>query len=119
MREIKGLPLGTLGNMKIAPWGTVGFSFSSARSPSDAYSVDPATLAVTRWTQSETGGLDPQGGIRAAFGHFLEHIHAFFKVRRARTVQVQAQADGVGEHILSQAVFLFGQRGADAQAADV
>ena len=36
----------------------MGFSFTSARSPTDAYSVDPETLAVTRWTQSETGGLD-------------------------------------------------------------
>lgn len=60
VREVKGLPLGTLGKMDIAPWGTVGFGFSSARSPSDAYSIDPATLAITRWTQSETGGLDPQ-----------------------------------------------------------
>jgi dipeptidyl aminopeptidase/acylaminoacyl peptidase len=25
----------------------------------DAYSIDPRTLAVTRWTKSETGGLDP------------------------------------------------------------
>ena len=44
--------------LEIAPWGTIGFSLSSARSPSDAYSVDPRTLAVTRWTRSETGGLD-------------------------------------------------------------
>ena len=26
--------------------------------PADAYSLDPATLKVTRWTESETGGLD-------------------------------------------------------------
>lgn len=59
VREVTGLPLGTMGGMEIAPWGAVGFSFSSARSPADVYSVDPATLAVTRWTRSETGGLDP------------------------------------------------------------
>jgi dipeptidyl aminopeptidase/acylaminoacyl peptidase len=52
------LPAGTIGSLQIAPWGAIGFSLSSARSPSDAYSVDPRTLAVTRWTRSETGGLD-------------------------------------------------------------
>ncbi|HMG46861.1 MAG TPA: prolyl oligopeptidase family serine peptidase [Allosphingosinicella sp.] len=57
-RLVSGLPAGTIGGLEIAPWGTIGFSLSSARSPSDAYSVDPGTLAVTRWTRSETGGLD-------------------------------------------------------------
>jgi dipeptidyl aminopeptidase/acylaminoacyl peptidase len=36
----------------------LGFTFTSAKSPSDAYSVDTQTGAVTRWTTSETGGLD-------------------------------------------------------------
>jgi len=57
-RLIEGLPAGTIGGLEVAPWGAVGFSFASARSAADAYSVDPATLAVTRWTRSETGGLD-------------------------------------------------------------
>jgi len=57
-RLVTGLPAGTIGGLEIAPWGTIGFSMASARSPSDAYSVDPRTLAVTRWTRSETGGLD-------------------------------------------------------------
>ena len=48
-----------IGGLEVAPWGEVGFTFTSARSPADAFSVDPATLAVTRWTTSETGGLDP------------------------------------------------------------
>ena len=55
---VSGLPTGTIGGLEIAPWGTIGLSLSSARSPSDAYSVNPRTLAVTRWTRSETGGLD-------------------------------------------------------------
>jgi dipeptidyl aminopeptidase/acylaminoacyl peptidase len=57
-RLVTGLPAGTIGGLQIAPWGTIGLSLSAARSPSDAYSVDPGTLAVTRWTHSETGGLD-------------------------------------------------------------
>ncbi len=35
----------------------VAVSVSSAQSTSDVYSVDASTLAVTRWTESELGGL--------------------------------------------------------------
>jgi dipeptidyl aminopeptidase/acylaminoacyl peptidase len=52
------LPAGVIGNLEMAPWGAVGFSLSSAKSPADAWSLDPATGALTRWTRSETGGLD-------------------------------------------------------------
>ncbi|WP_040370397.1 prolyl oligopeptidase family serine peptidase [Blastomonas sp. AAP53] len=59
-RQVTGLPAGEIGtNMKFAPWGTLGFTVYSNQAPGDAYSLDPATLAVTRWTESETGGLDP------------------------------------------------------------
>ena len=56
---VEKVPQGIIGGLDFAPWGTLGFSLSSARSPSDAYGYDPATRALTRWTQSETGGLDP------------------------------------------------------------
>ena len=37
-----------------------GFTSSSARSPSDVYSLRPRTAGqLERWTESETGGLDP------------------------------------------------------------
>jgi dipeptidyl aminopeptidase/acylaminoacyl peptidase len=58
-REVSGLPRGVLGALRIAPWGEIGITVSSARVPTDAFSVDPTTLAVKRWTASETGGLDP------------------------------------------------------------
>jgi dipeptidyl aminopeptidase/acylaminoacyl peptidase len=66
VRLVASLPAGTISGLEIAPWGTVGFSLSSARSPSDAYSVDPRTLAVTRWTRSETGGLDASVNVEPA-----------------------------------------------------
>jgi dipeptidyl aminopeptidase/acylaminoacyl peptidase len=53
------MPAGTMGGIEIAPWGEIGLTFTSARSPADAFSVNPKSLAVTRWTTSETGGLDP------------------------------------------------------------
>ncbi|MEM0985861.1 MAG: alpha/beta fold hydrolase [Pseudomonadota bacterium] len=36
----------------------VGFSFTAATSPSDAYSFDVETKALTRWTNAEVGGMD-------------------------------------------------------------
>ncbi|WP_226016416.1 prolyl oligopeptidase family serine peptidase [Novosphingobium sp. FKTRR1] len=59
MRDVAKLPAGVIGAMKVAPWGTIGLSLESAKFPADAFSVDPISLAVTRWTASETGGLDP------------------------------------------------------------
>jgi len=59
-RTVERLPAGTIGGIEIAPWGTIGLTLNSARSPADAFSVDPGTLEVTRWTRSETGGLDPE-----------------------------------------------------------
>jgi len=63
IRKVTGLPTGVIPwaigpAIQIAPWGAIGFSLSSAKVPGDAFSVDPKTLAVTRWTASETGGLD-------------------------------------------------------------
>lgn len=55
------LPLGIPGGLE---WHEnnrdLGFNFVSAKSPNDAYSVDVKTGKVERWTESETGGLDPQ-----------------------------------------------------------
>ena len=61
------LPAGVIGGLEYAPWGVLGFSLSSARSPSDAYSYDPATDTVARWTQSETGGLDAGRNVEPEF----------------------------------------------------
>ncbi len=53
------LPVGVIGSVE---WRKnsreIGFSFTSARQPNDAYSLDMATGKVERWTFSETGGLD-------------------------------------------------------------
>jgi dipeptidyl aminopeptidase/acylaminoacyl peptidase len=62
-RPVSNLPIGVAGGLEFAPWGTLGLTLTSARTPSDAYAVDPQTLRVTRWTESETGGLDPQRNV--------------------------------------------------------
>ncbi len=67
VREVNGLPKGVIGGIGIAPWGRIGVTVSSARVPTDAFSVDPDGLTVTRWTESETGGLDPAKNAEAEF----------------------------------------------------
>ena len=54
------VPQGVLGGIK---WHRnnryLAFTLSSARSPSDVYSLDVTTGKIARWTESETGGLNP------------------------------------------------------------
>ncbi len=58
-RPVPGLPSGILGGLV---WqrrgGRLGFTLETTRSAGDAYALDPATGKLTRWTESETGGLD-------------------------------------------------------------
>ena len=58
-REVTALPPGVITALKIAPWGDVAVTVTGPKTPADAFVIDPATLAVTRWTESECGGLDP------------------------------------------------------------
>ena len=53
-------PVGVIGGIEWHENGRdLGFTLSSARASRDAYSLDVTTGEVTRWTESETGGLDP------------------------------------------------------------
>jgi dipeptidyl aminopeptidase/acylaminoacyl peptidase len=58
--KVSGLPLGTVGFLRWHHNGRdLGFTYSGARSPSDVYSYDASTGKLERWTESETGGLNP------------------------------------------------------------
>jgi dipeptidyl aminopeptidase/acylaminoacyl peptidase len=58
-RAVAGLPAGVIGGLRFHANGRdLGFTVSFARSPADAYSLDTRTERLTRWTQSETGGLN-------------------------------------------------------------
>ena len=56
------LPVGTVSNLE---WHSnsrdLAFNVSYAKSPSDVYSLDLKTGQMERWTESETGGLNPDG----------------------------------------------------------
>lgn len=56
---LPALPKGVIGGLEFGPDGRrIAFSLNSAVSPSDVYTVDLDANAVTRWTESEVGGLD-------------------------------------------------------------
>lgn len=55
------LPVGIASNPVFSRSGDhVGFTFNAATSPADAWSFDVATLNLTRWTEAETGGINPE-----------------------------------------------------------
>jgi len=59
-RKAPKLPLGTIGGLEWHANGRdLGFAISHARSPSDVYSLDVRSGKLERWTESETGGLNP------------------------------------------------------------
>jgi dipeptidyl aminopeptidase/acylaminoacyl peptidase len=57
-RPAAGVPAGVIGALRWHPNNRdLAFSVASARSPSDVYSLDVTTGAVSRWTEAEIGGL--------------------------------------------------------------
>ncbi len=60
-RKTLEVPLSILGSLEFSPDGKhLGMSLSRPDAPADVYSLELATGVVTRWTFSETGGLDPR-----------------------------------------------------------
>lgn len=53
------LPVGVIGGMAFSPDGKrLALTLNSANSPSDVHVIDLPAATLTRWTQSEVGGLD-------------------------------------------------------------
>ncbi len=58
--RVPKLPLGVIGGVKWHPNSRdLAFSLSTAKSPQDVYSLDAKSGKLERWTESETGGLNP------------------------------------------------------------
>jgi dipeptidyl aminopeptidase/acylaminoacyl peptidase len=58
-RPVAGLPNAVISGLEWHENGRdLGFSMTSAKLPGDVFSVDTRNGAITRWTTSETGGLD-------------------------------------------------------------
>ena len=49
-RTVEGLPAGRIDGLHFAAWGVLGVGVTGVDGAADLYAIDPATLAVTRWT---------------------------------------------------------------------
>ncbi len=61
-RRLSGIPVGVISDVR---WNNddhnLAFGMNSAKSSNDAFSYDTKTSRLTRWTFSETGGLNAEG----------------------------------------------------------
>lgn len=64
-RHELSIPLGTADHLEFSPDGKrLGFTLARPDAPAEAYSIDLADGQLTRWTYSETGGLDPDSFVK-------------------------------------------------------
>jgi dipeptidyl aminopeptidase/acylaminoacyl peptidase len=60
LRPLPNVPAGVIDDLHFhLNSHDLGFTITSARSPEDAYSIDVRTGKLDRWTEGETGGLNP------------------------------------------------------------
>jgi len=65
------LPLGVIGGLDFSADGRqLALSINSANSPSDVYVIALAEAKLTRWTQSEVGGLDATRFVTPTLVHY-------------------------------------------------
>jgi dienelactone hydrolase len=68
---VPALPAGIIGSLAFDPNGTrLALTIETVRSPADVYVLEPETQALTRWTQSEVGLLDPGAFVTPQVLHF-------------------------------------------------
>ncbi|MGA7613589.1 MAG: S9 family peptidase [Thermoanaerobaculia bacterium] len=64
------LPIGTVRGLSWHPAGNdLAFTLTSAKSPSDVFSVEVSSGKLERWTSSETGGLDTSRNVEPELVH--------------------------------------------------
>jgi dipeptidyl aminopeptidase/acylaminoacyl peptidase len=105
-RRLPKLPAGLISDVRWRRAGAeLGFTLTTARAPADAYSLDLATGTVTRWTESETAGLDTRDFVEAELVHwpsvdgrtisgFLYKPPARFSGRRPVIVNIHGGPEG-------------------------
>lgn len=103
---VEGLPVGLIGGLKWTADGrTLGLTLSTHDSSSDAYAYDTGTKALTRWTESESGGMD-LGGLSApelitwpsfdkrTISGFLYRPHKKFTGKRPVIISIHGGPEG-------------------------
>ncbi|MBX2978922.1 MAG: S9 family peptidase [Flavobacteriales bacterium] len=103
---VEGLPVSIIGGLKWTADGRVlGLTLSTYDSSSDAYSYDLDTRKLTRWTESESGGMDVSGlrepelitwpsFDKRTISGFLYRPHAKFTGKRPVIISIHGGPEG-------------------------
>ncbi len=69
--DVRGIPAGVITGLRFARHApVVAFTVTGAALSGDAYTYDVRRRAVTRWTESEMGGLDPARFVEPTLVHY-------------------------------------------------
>ncbi len=105
-QAVAGLPVGLIGGLKwTADGAALGLTLSTHDASSDAYSYDAATGVLTRWTESESGGMDLSGARapelitwpsfdKRSISGFLYRPHSKFSGRRPVIINIHGGPEG-------------------------
>lgn len=103
---VAGLPVGLIGGLKWTADGVVlGLTLTTHDSSSDAYAYDTTTGALTRWTESESGGMDLSGARapelitwpsfdKRSISGFLYRPHTKFTGKRPVIINIHGGPEG-------------------------
>lgn len=92
---LPAIPTGVIDSLHFSPDDTrLAFTLSPATSPSDVYSVELAAAALTRWTESEIGGLDSAAFSIPELVHFPTFDKAQGKPRQIPAFYYKPKGDG-------------------------
>jgi dipeptidyl aminopeptidase/acylaminoacyl peptidase len=70
-KPVKNLPNGLIYNLEFSPDSKrLAYTLNSATSAADVYVMDIRSSRVTRWTESEIGGLNPDNFVEAELIHY-------------------------------------------------
>lgn len=70
-QPLKNIPVGVISSFKFHPTqNKIAFSLSTSSATGDVYLYDLKDSKLSRWTQSETGGLNPTTFVEASFISF-------------------------------------------------
>lgn len=109
-RKLEGLPRGVIGGLTFAEdGGVIGFTLNCSTAPADAYTATFPEGKLTRWTESEVGGLNRETFVDAELIRFPTFDEVDGKPRMLSAFYYKAR--GAGPH----AVVIYPHGGPEGQ----
>ncbi len=94
-KRVANLPAGVIGGLTFnRNGGVLGFTLQTARTPADAYTATFPEGKITRWTESELGGLNPQRLIEPSVIRYPTFDKVDGKPREIPALYYKGRGDG-------------------------